>query len=155
MNWQEGLEQVAMLAENAGIEWWTTGRILLPLNGINAEINDVDFIFHKNDLEAICDVFKEYIVELIIYQGNRFPTFQYSGKIYIHCEIYMLSEPNADLDIPEPSHFGPYAAANLEFTTLKGYKIKAPHIELYIKTLDRWGKIEQAQYITNTLRCRK
>ena len=151
MNWQDGLEKLSIIAEEADIKWWTSGKILLPLNGIDAEIDDVDFIFNKNDLESVCDTFQKYIVEPIIYKGNRYPTFQYNGMAYIHCEICMLSEPNADIDIPEPSHFGPYAAANLEMKNWKGHKIKAPPIELYIKTLERWGKNEQAQYIKKAL----
>ena len=151
MNWQEGLEKLVIIAEKANIEWWTTGKILLPLNGIDAEITDVDFYFNKNDLDVVCVAFQKYIVEPIVYKGSRFPTFRYNGMIYIHCEICMFSEPNADLDIPEPSHFGPYAAANLEVINWKGYKIKVPPIELYIKTLERWGKTEQVQYIRNAL----
>jgi len=44
MNWQGGLEQLAIIAKKADIEWWTTGKILLPFNGIDVEIDDVDFI---------------------------------------------------------------------------------------------------------------
>ena len=72
MNWQGGLEQLAIIAKKADIEWWTTGKILLPLNGIDAEIDDVDFYFHKNDLEAVRDAFQGYVVEPITYKGSRY-----------------------------------------------------------------------------------
>jgi len=151
MNWQEGLEQLATISEEVGIEWWTTGKILLPLNGIDAEVDDLDFYFNKNDLEIVCDTFQGFITEPIVYHGSRFPTFQYNGMAYIRCAICMFAEPNMDLDVPEPSHFGPYAATNLKTVNWKGHKIKAPPIDLYIKTLERWGKAKQAHEIRSAL----
>ena len=152
MKWEEGFEKLAFIAQNAGIEWWTTGRILLPLNGIDAEIDDVDFYFYINDLDAVCSVFQDYIVEPIVCGGSRAPTFGYNGMAHINgCDICMFTEPNTNIDVPVPSHFGPYAAANLITVIWRGFIIKTPPIELYIKTLERWGKFEFAQSIKTAL----
>ena len=151
LDWQKGLETLASIAEKADIEWWNTGNILLPLNGIDTDVTDLDFYFHKKDLEAVYDAFQDYIVEPIICGGNRADTFEYNGLAYINCTICMFSEPLDNLDIPEPVHFGKYAAANLEIITWKDYKIKVPPIELYIKTLEKWGKTGRVQFIRNSL----
>jgi len=151
MKWEEGLLQLASIAQKANIKWWTTGKILLPLNGIDAEIDDLDFYFDKSDLDAVCDVFKDCIIEPIVQGGSRTPTFGYNGKLFLNCEICMFSEPNANIDVPDTTHFGPYAAANLMTVNWNGYEIKVPPIELYIKTLENWGKIEFAKRIKNAL----
>lgn len=51
------------------------------------------------------------------------------------------------MDVPEPVQFGKYAAQHLETINWRGYEIKAQCIALYIKTLERWGQSERAEYI--------
>lgn len=151
INWQEGLARLADIAGQAGINWWTTGKILLPLHGIDADIDDLDFYFHAKDLEAVNRAFGDYIVEPIVRGGSRGDTFGYNGRIDLGCPVCMFAEPLACLDDPEPTHFGPYAAAHLETIGWNGRKIKAPPIALYIKTLQKWGKTQQAQTIQKQL----
>ena len=153
MKWQEGLDKLAYIAEKESIVWWTTGKILLPLNGVKADIDDVDFYFYEKDLKAVYNAFQEYIIEPIICGGSRSDSFKYNGQAYIYCTVCMLAEPTdiESLDIPEPVHFGQYAMKNLKVFNWNGHKIKAPPIELYIRTLERWGKMEQAEYIKNAL----
>ena len=151
IKWQEGLNQLASIAKKSGIDWWTTGNILLPLNGIEADINDVDFIFNEKDVGAVYDAFQDHIVEPIIYGGSKADTYKYNGMAYTGCAVCMFAGVHESIDIPEITHFGKYAEANLLEYEWNGYKIKAPPIELYIKTLERWGKTERAQYIKNAI----
>lgn len=121
------------------------------MNGIDAEINDVDFYFHLNDLDVVYKAFSDYIIEPIVSDTWRANAFQYYGLAYSLCTICLFVEPLAELDIPEPVHFGQYASKNLVTVRWNGYDIKVPPIELYIKTLTRWGKVEYAESIKNAL----
>jgi len=151
VRWQEGLKHFAIIAQEANLDWWTTGKILLPLNGIDTEINDIDFYFHLKDLKRVYDAFSDYIIEPIVSDTWRSNAFQYYGLAYSHCTICMFIEPLATLDIPEPVHFGQYASKNLVTVNWNGYDIKVPPIELYINTLMRWGKKERAESIKNAI----
>ena len=135
MKWREGFEHFASIANKSNLDWWTTGKILLPLNGIDAEINDVDFYFHLEDLNDVYKAFSDYIIEPIVNDTRRSDTFQYYGLAYSNCTICMFVEPLAKLDIPEPVHFGQYASKNLVSVSWNGCNVKVPPIELYIKTL--------------------
>ncbi|MDD4490719.1 MAG: hypothetical protein PHD30_09510 [Paludibacter sp.] len=150
MNWQAGLEKFASIAQKEGISWWTSGAILLPLNGIEADINDLDFFFSLSDLDAVYKVFQDYIIEPIV-SGYRSDTFKYHGLAYSGCTICIFVEPRVSLDVPNPVHFGPYAADHLEKVIWRGYEIKVPPIELYVKTLESWGKTERAESIRKAL----
>jgi hypothetical protein len=152
MNWQEGLDQLAFIAEKEGLDWWTTGKLLLPLYGIKTDINDVDFFFYEKDLKNVYHAFQNYITEPIVCGGSRADVFQYNGLAFMNCTVCMLAEPVASLDTPEPVHFGRYAQANLKAFHWNGHKIMAPPIELYIRSLERWGKNELAQSIKVALR---
>ncbi len=57
-----------------------------------------------------------------------------------------------ELDSPEPVHFGPYAANHLITVHWNGFDVKVPPIELYIKTLTRWGRHSDADFIRNALK---
>lgn len=151
LDWRAGFEHFVSIAEAHHINWWTTGKILLPLNGIDSDIDDVDFYFHEEDLAAVYDAFSDYIVEPIVAESHRSKAFKYAGLAYSHCPICMLVEPLASLDEPEPVHFGQYASKNLVTVDWNGYTIKVPSIDLYIKTLKRWGKTEFAETIAQAL----
>ncbi|MDD2363147.1 MAG: hypothetical protein PHH84_09450 [Oscillospiraceae bacterium] len=152
MNWKEGLKRIASIAEKANIEWWTTGSILLPLNGIEDDIKDVDFYFYEKDLETVRNAFQDYIIEPIVCAGSRSETFKYNGLAYVECEVCLFSGLQDANDLPEPTHFGKYAESNLLVYEWNGLKIKAPPIELYVRTLEKWGKLERAQRIKNALK---
>lgn len=155
VRWQEGLEHFASIAQKCNLDWWTTGKILLPLNGIDVEVDDVDFYFHLNDLNDIYRAFSDYIIEPIVSDTWRANTFQYYGLAYSYCTVCLFVEPLASLDVPEPVHFGQYASRNLESINWNGYNIKVPPIELYVKTLTRWGKKEKAESIMRALHSKK
>lgn len=151
MKWQKGFEQFALIANKAGLDWWTTGRILLPLNGIDAEINDVDFYFHSRDLDRVYDAFSDYIIEPVVSDTWRANTFRYYGLAYLHCAICIFADPLEALDIPEPVHYGRYASKNLITVKWRGIDVKIPPVELYIMTLRKWGMNEAAQSIIDAL----
>jgi hypothetical protein len=153
MNWREGFEHFASIAQKAGIDWWTTGKMLLPLHGIDTDIDDVDFYFHEADLDKVSTMFADYLLEPIIAETHRSRAFQYYGMAYSHCPICMLVEPQPSLDLPEPVHFGQYAANHLESVNWNSYAIKVPPIELYINTLKRWGKLDFVEFVANALHC--
>lgn len=155
MKWREGLESFASIAREHHLDWWTTGRILLPLNGIDIEINDVDFYFQIDDLKCVYEAYADYIIEPVVSDTWRANTFKYYGLAYCNCPICLFVGPLAKLDIPEPVHFGPYASKNLVSVNWDGYTIKVPPIELYIKTLKSWGKTKDAEFITNALNLTK
>lgn len=143
MNWQDSLESFAAIARTSGIEWWTTGAILQPLHGMDVQIRDLDFYFHLTDLHAVYEAYQDYIIEPIV-SGHRSDTFRFHGLAYAQCTVCFFFEPNPSLDVPEPVHFGPYAAEHLETVHWRGFDIKVPPIDLYIRTLERWGRSEQA-----------
>ena len=150
MNWQGSLENFASIAQKAGIKWWTTGAILQPLHGIDTAVGDLDFYFGLSDLNAVYEAFQDYIIEPIT-PGHRSNTFQFHGLAYSECTVCLFFEPNPSLDVPEPVHFGLYAAEHLETVVWRGYEIKVPSIELYIKTLKRWGRSDRADSIIQAL----
>lgn len=154
MKWREGFTHFASIAHARDIDWWTTGKILLPLNGVDTDIDDVDFYFHPFDLDAVYGAFSDYLIEPIVRETHRSTAFEYYGLAYAQCAICMLVGPRESLDSPEPVHFGQFASRNLVSVSWNGYTIKAPPIELYIKTLRRWGKTEFAQSIQDALALR-
>jgi hypothetical protein len=151
MKWREGLAYFASIARAHDIDWWTTGKILLPLNGIDADIDDLDLYFHPSDLDAVYGAFSNVLIEPIVRETHRSKAFEYCGLAFAQCSVCLLAGPRESLDSPEPVHFSKFASENLGTVNRNGYTIKTPPIGLYIKTLRRWGKTEFAKSIQDAL----
>lgn len=145
--WQKGLLHFAGIAKAAGIDWWTCGRIALALHGMEVEVNDLDFIFSSKELDKVNEAFQDYIVEPVtegVYRTNWVKRF---GTAYSHCPICFAFDPCDFVDMPEPTHFGPYASQHLDTVLWNGLELRVSPLDLHLKTYAKWGKAHIASQI--------
>jgi hypothetical protein len=141
MKWRESLTHFASIAKKAGILWWISGRTALALKGIEIEVDDLDFIFREQDLPALKEAFRNYIIEPVVSteNGPRSKWVKYFGTAYSHCRVCFAAEPHLSVDQPEPVHFGPHAFTRLEPVFFGGFQVLIPPLVLHLSTYKRWG----------------
>ncbi|MTI79475.1 MAG: hypothetical protein FH758_01130 [Firmicutes bacterium] len=143
--WEEALYEFVKKVNGKGIGWWLTGSCAACIRGIKLNPHDVDIMINSKDVDRINDVFDGYIIEPIV-DTNGWLTKDF-GVIFLHARIDIASDPLACLDDPEPVDCGPYARANLEEITWRGYVIKVPPLELQLNVNRRRGRLDRVKLI--------
>ncbi|MDY0092850.1 MAG: hypothetical protein RBT80_09140 [Candidatus Vecturithrix sp.] len=147
--WERALFEFVKQLDGTDIDWWLTGSCAACIRGIPFQPHDVDIMIAAKDVDALSDLFSDYLIEPII-DTKGWLTKDF-GVLFLHARIDIASDPHESLDQPEPVDCGPYAREHVEECQWHGYTIKVPPIQLQLNVNRRRGRTERVKLIEEYL----
>jgi hypothetical protein len=144
--WEDALLEVARRAK--GASWWLTGSTALAVRGLGVRPRDLDLIVEPDDAALLADALADALVEPLVPGG-------WLGEWWLRAfpgaRVEAVGGVRPELDEPEPTDFGPYAAARLEHVRWRGVDLRVPPLELQLAAAERRGVVERVAAIREAL----
>lgn len=143
--WEQAL--LAFLERVAGepIDWWLGGSAALAVRGAAVAPRDFDLIVDDAGAQRLGALLQAELVEPVVpVQGW---VCNWWGRAFLHARFEWVGGVNAQADQPQPSDFGPAAAARLETVQWHGHAIRVPPLDLQLQVSQRRGLHERAAQI--------
>jgi len=146
-NWESALESFLQRMTPRNVpNWWLTGSPALAVKGIEVVPHDIDLVVATgNDAQELGRVMSDWLVEPI--QQSRGWVARWFGRAFKDARIEWVGDVDASVDQPEPSDFGPTAAARLQTVRWRGFTVMVPPIELQLAVCVRRGMTDRAKKI--------
>jgi hypothetical protein len=143
-DWESALESLVQRFIREGISgWWLTGSAALAARGIDVLPRDIDLVVTTGeDAERLGEALSDWLVEPV--QHSHGWVARWFGRAFEDARIEWVGEVEDWVDRPEPTEFGPIAAASLQSIKWRDHTIMVPPIELQLAVSTRRGMTERA-----------
>ncbi len=147
--WEDAIVAFAERARVAGIDWWLTGSGAAAIRGTGIVPHDLDIMFDPAQRELVLSTFGDVLIQPLI--DTEGWVTRYFGVLFLHAQIDIAADPDPAFDDPEPSDFGPFAAAHLETVSWNGWSVRVPPLYLQEAVNRRRGRLDRASLIERAL----
>ncbi len=142
--WQDGLGTVCDRLSGTGIDWWLTGSAALAVRGAAIAPGDLDLVVSDADSRRVGDLLLDGLVEPVA-PADWF--CRWWGRAVLGCRVEWVGGVGPDADEPQPSDFGPVAAAALEVVRWQGREVRVPPLALQRAVSLRRGLADRVSLI--------
>jgi len=133
--WRAALEEVLARAPADG--WFLAGSAALAVRGVAVEPRDVDLVALDGEQCArLAQVLEDLLVEPLVDGGKLGGRW---FRAFARARIDCVGGPHPVHDEPQPSDFGPFAAARLTTVHWRGWDLHVPPLELQLASRQRRG----------------
>lgn len=144
--WEEGLDELVRRTPEA--DWWLAGSAALAARGLAVTPRDLDVIASPAGAAELAARLADALVEPLVPAGALGELW---CRAFLGVRVEILGGPSAASDDPEPSDFGPAAAAGLETVAWRGHELRVPPLELQLRVSERRGLHERGRLIREAL----
>jgi hypothetical protein len=141
--WDEALQEFLERVE--GVDWWLAGSAALAVRGVDVSPRDVDVITDAPGAVRLGELLLDALVEPVV-SGEEWIA-RWWGRAFVGARVEWVAEVADSVDDPEPTDFGPTAAANLEIVRWRGHNLRVPPLELQLAVAERRRLQERAAAI--------
>ncbi|MEV4516896.1 hypothetical protein AB0K00_49075 [Dactylosporangium sp. NPDC049525] len=142
--WAEALHEVCRRLTPAGVDWWLGGSAALAVRGIPVTPGDLDLIVSDADARRVGDLLLDGLVEPVA-PADWFCSWW--GRAMLGARVEWVGGVGPAADEPEPTDFGPLAAAGLEVVRWHDWEIRVPPLALQRAVSVRRGLTERVRLI--------
>lgn len=133
--WRPALEEVLSRVPADG--WFLAGSAALAVRGVAIEPRDVDLVaLDAESCAQLAAALEDLLVEPLVDGG---PLGERWFRAFANARIECVGAPYASHDKPQPSDFGPFAAARLTTARWRGWDVRVPPLELQLASRQRRG----------------
>lgn len=125
--WAEALAVVCHRLNGAGVDWWLTGSAALAVRGFAVTPGDLDLVVSEADAHRVGDLLLDGLVEPVA-PADWF--CRWWGRAVLGARVEWVGGVGPAADHPEPTDFGPAAAARLTTLTWREWPVRVPPLEL-------------------------
>jgi hypothetical protein len=125
--WRETLAVVCRRLNGAGVDWWLTGSAALAVRGLAVTPGDLDLVVADTDAHRVGDLLLDGLVEPVA-PAEWF--CRWWGRAVLGARVEWVGGVGPAADQPQPSDFGPVAAAGLEVVRWQEWEIRLPPLAL-------------------------
>jgi len=142
--WEEALSELCRRLSGAGVDWWLAGSAALAARGAPLIPGDLDLVVAGPDSARLGDLLVDALVEPVVPVDWFCETF---GRAVLGARVEWAGGVGPAADEPEPTDFGPLAAARLETVRWREWEIRVPPLELQRAVSARRGLTERVRLI--------
>jgi hypothetical protein len=129
----------------AGVDWWLTGSGALALRGIAVSPRDIDLVVADEDAARVAAAFDDALIEPAVAVQGWF--CRWWGRAWLGARVEWVGGVTDAADQPEPTDFGPTAAAALEEVVWHGSAVRVPPLDLQRAVSVRRGLDDRVRLI--------
>ena len=144
--WEDALAE--LIRRSDGVDWWLAGSAALAVRGLDIAPRDLDVIAGSAGAAALADALADALVEPLA-PGGRLG--EWWTRAFLGARVEIVGDVRPEVDDPEPTDFGPVAAARLETVRWRGRAVRVPPLELQLAVSERRGLGERARLIRAVL----
>jgi hypothetical protein len=138
--WDAALRSV--VERLGGVEWWLAGSAALAVRGIDVAPRDIDLVVDGAGAEvALGPALIEPVTPTEGWFCRRF------GRAFLGMRVEWVEDVLPSADEPEPTDFGPVAAASLENVRWQGFDLRVPPLSLQRAAAARRGLLDRVALI--------
>jgi hypothetical protein len=145
--WADTLAVVCDRLDGAGVDWWLTGSAALAVRGLAITPGDLDLVVSDEDAHRVGDLLLDGLVEPVA-PADWF--CRWWGRAVLGARVEWIGGVGPSADHPDPSDFGPLAAAHLTTLTWRNWQIRVPPLELQRAVSQRRGLTTRVHLIDTT-----
>ncbi|MGA5300455.1 hypothetical protein ACPCHT_11030 [Nucisporomicrobium flavum] len=142
--WEDALTTVCRRLGDARADWWLTGSAALAVRGAPLTPGDLDLVVSGADATRVGDLLLDGLVEPVAAVDWFCESF---GRAVLGARVEWVGGVGAVADDPEPTDFGPAAAARLETVRWRGWEIRVPPLDLQRAVTVRRNLARRAELI--------
>lgn len=139
--WRQALRHLCQRTEDGGADWWLGGSAALAVRGVPIEPGDLDIVCAGNDVHRLAELMLDTLVEPVgpeLNEGDDWIS-DWWGRAFPGARVEWVAGVHPEADRPEPSDFGPWAAARLESVQWERWRIRVPPLALQRAVSQRRG----------------
>ncbi|HEY6052677.1 MAG TPA: hypothetical protein VIU86_02035 [Gaiellaceae bacterium] len=143
--WDDALHETARRLDDAGVDWWLTGSSALAVRGLAVSPRDLDLVVSEADAARAATAFEDALIEPAVAVEEWF--CRWWGRAWLGARVEWVGGVTEAADRPEPTDFGPVAAAALSDVRWEGRAIRLPPLELQRQVSARRGLSDRVRLI--------
>lgn len=148
--WEQALEQLLTHVGSAPLDWFVCGSTALAVRGIPVHPRDIDLAMSSAAARQFGDLLADDLIQPI--EDASGWICEVFGRAFTSARIEWVGGVFPAIDQPEPSDFGPIAAAQLETIAWRGHTLHIPPLKLQLDVTLRRGLSERADLIRQAMR---
>lgn len=142
--WAGALAEVCRRLNGGGVDWWLTGSAALAVRGLPVTPGDLDLVVSDQDAHRVGDLLLDGLVEPVS-PADWF--CRWWGRAVLGARVEWVGGVGPSADHPEPTDFGPFAAARLTTLTWREWPVRVPPLELQRAVTERRGLTDRLHLI--------
>lgn len=147
---EDALSAVVDRLRAAEVDWWLTGSGALAVRGAAVSPRDIDLVVSDEDAPRVAAAFHDVLIEPAVAVDDWF--CRWCGRAWLGARVEWVGGVTDEADKPEPTDFGPVAAAALQDVVWRGRMVRVPPLELQRAVSVRRGLDERVQLIDGLAR---
>jgi len=145
VHWESALDDFLRIVAGEDLDWWLGGSAALAVRGLPITPRDFDIVIDDAGARRLADLLLPALVQPLQATPDWFCAW--FGRAFLNARFEWVGAVNQRADQPEPSDFGPAAAARLEVVAWNGHLIRVPPLDLQLAVSRRRGLKERVRLI--------
>lgn len=148
--WEDALDAVLHLIEEAANPWFLTGSVTLAVRGIPVVPGDIDLVTTEAGARELENILAPDVMQTLTPSPHW--VARWFCRAYIHGQVEWVGDVQHSADVPLPSDFGPHAMSHLETVEWRGFQVQVPPVDLALAVNQRRRRIERVRAIEQWIR---
>lgn len=143
--WREALSALLHRVARADLDWWLAGSAALAVRGLDVGPRDFDLVTDAAGAQRLGELLADVLVEPVAPVTGWF--CDWFGRAFLGARVEWVGGVHRSVDEPEPTDFGPAAAARLATVRWDGFDVRVPPLDLQLAVTERRGLAQRAARI--------
>ena len=143
--WEHALATFLTTVRGREMRWWLAGSAALAVRGLPLAPRDIDVIVDGPGARALGELLAAHLVEPVAHTDGWIAGW--FGRAFPGARVEWVGDVSPAVDAPNPSDFGPHAAAHLDHVRWHGHDVPLPPLPLQLASARRRGLTARARLI--------